>query len=252
VTAMFSKSFDARAAAVEAVEATKQALGDRLLGAALYGSAAAGDFNADHSDVNVAFVLSMLGASELEALRPLHDSWAKRRITRPLLLSKESLDRSLDVFPLEYLLIRECHETLSGEDLFRGLAIDTGELRDQIERTLRAQEMGLAWTYLAVAKTPSGASHWAARSGTAIAASASGLLHLAGEPVPAKRALVAERCASRFGVDAESLRLLVACRPGEREKVDAVKLLMSAQSILSRLIAVVEGLDRRSSTVSGG
>jgi hypothetical protein len=44
----------------------------------------------------------------------------------------------------------------------------------------------------------------------------------------------------------------VACRPGERERVEAQKLLTSAQLILSRLIAVVEGLDRRSSTVSGG
>ena len=252
MTAMFSKSFDPRVAAGEAVEATKKALGDRLLGAVLYGSAAAGDFHPDHSDVNVAFTLSTLGAPELEALRPLHGTWMKRRVTRPLLLSKESLDRSLDAFPLEYLLIRECHETLSGADHFRGLPVDPSALRDQVERTLRAQEMGLAWTYLGVARTPSGASHWAARSGTAIAASASGLLHLAGEPVPRTRGEAAEKCASRFGVDAESLRLIVACRPGERERVDAVRLLTSAQSILSRLIAVVEGLDRRSSTVSGG
>ena len=252
MTAMFSKSFDPGAAARESVDATKQALGDRLLGAVLYGSAAAGDFHPDHSDVNVAFTFRTLGAPELEALRPLHDSWSKRRVTRPLLMSRETLDRSLDVFPLEYLLIREHHETLFGEDHFRGLVIDLGELRDQVERTLRAQEMGLAWTYLAIARTPSGASHWAARSGTALAASASGLLHLAGEPVPGRRAEVAERCASRFGIDAEALRLLVACRPGEREKVEAERLLTSAQSILGRLIAVVEGLDRRSSTVSGG
>jgi predicted nucleotidyltransferase len=249
---MWSKPFDPRVAAGEAVEATRQALGDRLLGATLYGSVATGDFDPAHSDVNVAFMLATLGASELERLRPLHGAWSKRRVTRPLLLSKESLDRSIDVFPLEYLLIREHHDTLSGEDLFRGLSIDAGELRDQVERTLRAQELGLAWTYLAVARTPSGATHWAARSGTAIAASASGLLHLAGEPVPKTRAEVAERCASRFGVDAEDLRLLVACRPSERKRVDAVRLLTSAQSILSRLIAAVEALDRRSSTVSGG
>lgn len=252
MSVIWRKQFEPRVAAGEAVEATKQALGDRLLGAVLYGSAAAGDFDQGHSDVNVAFTLSALGAPELEALRPLHDRWMKRRLTRPLLLSRESLERSLDAFPLEYLLIRERHETLYGEDHFGGLSIDAGALRDQVERTLRSQEMGLAWTYLAVARTPSGASHWAGRSGTAIAASASGLLHLAGERVPVKRAEVAERCASRFGVDSESLRLLVACRPGEREKVDAVKLLTSAQSILSRLIEVVEGLDRRSSTVSGG
>lgn len=249
---IWSKNFEPKVAAREAVEATKQALGDRLLGAVLYGSAAAGEFDQGHSDVNVAFVLTTLGAPELEALRSLHDTWTKRRVMRPLLLSKESLDRSLDVFPLEYLLIRERHDTLFGEDHFRGLTIDAVALRDQVERTLRAQEMGLAWTYLAVARTPSGASHWAARSGTAIAASASGLLHLAGEPVPRTRGEAAKQCASRFGVDAEALRLLVACRPGEREKVEAERLLTSAQSILSRLIAVVEGLDRRSFTVSGG
>ena len=252
MSVIWSKQFEPRVAAREAVDATQQALGDRLLGAVLYGSAAAGEFHQRHSDVNVAFVLSTLGAPELEALRPIQGTWMRRRLTRPLLLSKETLERSLDAFPLEYLLIRERHETLFGSDHFRDLSIDAVALRDQVERTLRTQEMGLAWTYLAVARTPSGASHWAGRSGTAIAASASGLLHLAGEPVPRTRVEAAEKCASRFGVDAESLRLLVACRPGEREKVDAVKLLMSAQSILSRLIAVVEGLDRRSSTVSGG
>ena len=252
MTAMFSKAFDPRRAAGEAVEETRRALGDRLLGAVLYGSAASGEFDAAHSDVNLAFTLRELGASELELLRPLHDTWTKRRVTRPLLLSRDGLLKSIDVFPLEYLLIRERHETLHGEDHFRDLVIDPEALREEVERTLRAQELGLAWTYLAVARTPSGASHWAARSGTAIQASISGLLSLAGESVPPTRAEVAARCAARFGVDAEALRLLVACRPGERERVDAVRLLTSAQSILSRLIAVVEGLDRRSSTVSGG
>ncbi len=248
----WTRRFDPMRAAREVAEASKGALGDRLVGASLYGSVASGEFDPAHSDVNIAFVLSDLGATELETLRPLHASWAKRRVTRPLLLSRDGLLRSIDVFPLEYLLIRERHDTLVGEDVFAGLAIDSGALRDQVERTLRGQELGLAWTYLAVASTPSGASHWAARSGTAIAASASGLLHLAGEGVPRTRALVAERCATRFGVDAEALRLLVACRPGERERVDAVRLLTSAQSILSRLTAVVEGLDHPSTTVSGG
>jgi hypothetical protein len=232
---MWRRPFDGRAAAARAVSAALRAVGDRLVGATIYGSAAGGEFLPAHSDVNMAFVFSALGPEELEALRPAHRIWQRNRVVRPLLLSREGLSRSLDVFPLEYLLIRERHETLHGEDFFAHIEIDRTALRREIERVLRAQELGLNWTYIALAGTPSGARHWAGRAGTAIAASASGLLFLAGEQIPATRRELTERCAVLFGIDREALQGLIERGPDARSRIEATRLLASAQTILTRL-----------------
>jgi predicted nucleotidyltransferase len=249
---IWSRSFDPKGAALAAVEAARKAAGENLLGATLYGSAARGEFEPAHSDVNVAFVFASLAPAELERLKAVHETWTRLRVARPLLVSRETLGRSLDAFPLEYLLIRECHVPLSGENHFRDLRIETGPLRQEVERTLRAQEMGLAWTYIALANTPSGARHWAARSGTAIGASASGLLHLAGEPVPRTRAALAERCRDRFGVDEEGERLLTERRPGSAGHLEATRLLASAQRLLTKLTEAADALTRPSPSTHGG
>jgi len=239
---IWSKSFDPKGAALAATEAARKAVGDNLLGATLYGSAASGEFDPAHSDVNVAFVFRSLEPIELERLKPVHASWTTLRVARPLLVSKETLGRSLDAFPLEYLLIRECHQSLQGEEFFGNLAIERGPLRQEVERTLRAQEMGLAWTYIALAKTPSGARHWAARSGTAIGASASGLLHLSGEVIPKSRRELAERCRVRFGVDDEGVRFLTDRRPGDAGRMEATRLLGAAQRLITKLTEAAEAI----------
>ena len=239
---MWPRRFDPMEAAKAAVEAARAAAGERLVSAALYGSAARGEFDAAHSDVNVVFVFATLGAPELEALRRAHRSWVRHRVTRPLLLSRKSLQDSQDTFPLEYLLLREWHQTLHGPDLYAGLSVDRACLRSAVERLLRAQELGLAVSWVALAGTPGGARHWASQASRAIGASASGLLHLTGEPLPARRAELAERCAARFGVDREALQALLT-RDADRPRVEASRLLESARLLVERLLAEAERLD---------
>jgi len=233
-------------AARAAVEAARAATGERLLSAALYGSAARGEFDVAHSDVNVVFVFTTLGAAELEALRPAHRSWVRHRVARPLLLARKSLEDSQDTFPLEYLLLRQWHQTLHGPDLYAGLTVDRACLRSAVERLLRAQELGLAASWVALAGTPGGARHWASQASRAIGASASGLLHLIGEPLPARRADLAERCAERFGVDRDALQALLT-RDADRPRVEASRLLESARLLVERLLAEAERLDGSSS-----
>jgi hypothetical protein len=241
---MWPKPFDARQAALRAVNAARRAVGEKLRGATLYGSAVTGEFHSAHSDVNVVFVFSALGAPELAALGKAHPVWARCRVMRPLLVSEQTLRRSLDTFPLEYLLIREWRETLHGQDFFAPLNIDRGALRLEVERVLRAQELGLGLSYVALAGTRGGARRWAANASNAIAASASGLLFLAGEPIPARRRELAERCAARFGADGAAFaRLLTLREKSAKERIDAVLLLDSALKILNRLLEAAERID---------
>jgi len=190
--------------------------------------------------VNVAFVFSTLGAAELSALTHAYRTWRSARVVRPLLLSEESLRRSLDSYPLEYLLIRERHETLHGSDYFAALPLDRGVLRLQVERVLRAQELGLALSYVALAGTRGGARQWAIHASHSIAASASGLLFLAGEKVPPTNRNLADRCAASFGVDGSAFARLLTLRDSNRERVDAAELLDSALKILCQLLESAE------------
>lgn len=245
---MWPKAFDPRGAARKAVAAARRAVGEKLRGATLYGSATSAEFDSVHSDVNVALVFSSLLAPELSALSRARRAWTRCRVVRPLLLSEDTLRRSLDAFPLEYLLIRERRETVFGEDFFGPLSIDKGALRLEVERVLRAQVLGLGLSYVALAGTRGGARRWAAQASTAIAASASGLLYLSGEAIPERRRDLAERCAARFGVDAGAFARLLALREKGRERADAVELLDSAQRILSQLLESADRLSAPSPT----
>lgn len=246
---MWPKAFDPRVAARRAVEAARREAGANLLGATLYGSAASGEFHPAHSDVNIAFVFRALGTAELSALRRAYADWHRCRVIRPLLLSEGTLRQSLDAYPLEYLLIREGRETLEGTDFFGPLDLDKDALRLEVERVLRAQELGLGLSYVALAGTRGGARLWAVQASNAVAASASGLVHLYGEPVPRTRREVADRCAALFHVDGAAFTRLLTIRERKGERVEAVELLDSALNILNRLLESAERLSAPSSNV---
>jgi hypothetical protein len=239
---MWFEAFDPKAAARRAVEAARREAGANLLGATLYGSAVSGEFHPAHSDVNIAFVFATVGTKELHALQRAYGTWHRCRVIRPLLLSEESLRSSLDAYPLEYLLIREGRETLEGTDFFGPLDLDQAALRLEVERVLRAQELGLGLSYVALAGTRGGARLWAVQASNAIAASASGLVHLQGEPVPRTRRELADRCAALFGVDGAGFTRLLTIRERKREQVEAAELLDSALRILNRLLDSAERL----------
>ncbi len=121
----------------ELVERTRTAAGPNLLSAVLYGSAAAGDYVAEHSDVNLLFILRETSFAAIEALAPAMAWWGRQKHRLPLLLSAEEVLRSADVFSIEFLDMRRHYRVLWGEDLLKTLDIPMGLHRAQLEYELR-------------------------------------------------------------------------------------------------------------------
>jgi predicted nucleotidyltransferase len=96
----------------EFVERMRAAAGTNLLAAILYGSAAAGDYVADHSDVNLLCVLSETSFAAIVALAPAIEWWGKQKHREPLLMSAEDVRRSADVFSIEFLDMRRHYRVL--------------------------------------------------------------------------------------------------------------------------------------------
>src|SRR5260370_39265781 len=78
----------------EFVERMRAAAGTNLLAAILYGSAAAGDYVADFSDVDLLCVLGETSFAAIEALAPASAWWGKEKRRAPLRLSASRISPS--------------------------------------------------------------------------------------------------------------------------------------------------------------
>jgi predicted nucleotidyltransferase len=135
----------------EFVERIRGAAGTNLLAAILYGSAAAGDYIADYSDVNLLCVLQETSFSAIAGLAPVMEWWGKQKHRVPLLMGAEEMRRSADLFSIEFLDMRRHYRVLWGEDVLKTLEIPMRLHRAQLEYELSEKTILLRQGLLAAA-----------------------------------------------------------------------------------------------------
>jgi predicted nucleotidyltransferase len=124
--------------------------GDNLESLVLYGSAATADFHPQLSDINLALVLKRIDLYTLDIVKQFLRKTGGRQIKTPLLLTREYIRTSVDVFPIEFLEIKEKHRLLWGEDVFGSLEIDLKNLRHECEHELKGRLMRLRQSFIEV------------------------------------------------------------------------------------------------------
>jgi predicted nucleotidyltransferase len=137
----------------EFVERIRGAAGTNLLAAILYGSAAAGDYIADYSDVNLLCVLQETSFSAIAGLAPVMEWWGKQKHRVPLLMGAEEMRRSADLFSIEFLDMRRHYRVLWGEDVLKTLEIPMRLHRAQLEYELSEKTILLRQGLLAAGNT---------------------------------------------------------------------------------------------------
>lgn len=120
----------------EFVSRLRQTAGENLQSVILYGSAAAGDFHPEFSNVNLLCILRDTSFPGLRAIAPVVAWWTRQKHRPPLLLTHDELKRSADVFSIELLDMRERHRVLFGDDVLTGLKIPIHLHRAQLEYEL--------------------------------------------------------------------------------------------------------------------
>ncbi|HEX4003914.1 MAG TPA: nucleotidyltransferase domain-containing protein [Candidatus Acidoferrales bacterium] len=121
----------------ELLDWLKNAAATNLKAVVLYGSAVAGDFHEQISDLNILLVVEQAGSAELEKLHPIAEWWAKKGNPPPIVFTMDELVRSADVFAIELLDIKRHHRMLHGADFFDGFNVPMELHRLQVERELR-------------------------------------------------------------------------------------------------------------------
>lgn len=121
----------------------RDALGNSLGAAVLYGSAVAGEHFAGRSDYNVLVIVDKLPAGSLRVVGAATRKWVAAGNPPPLIFTMEEWRRSADVFPMEYSDILDRHDILFGDDLLQGISVAPADLRLQVEREARGKLLHL-------------------------------------------------------------------------------------------------------------
>jgi predicted nucleotidyltransferase len=208
----------------ELVTALRTCLGDNLQSVVLYGSSAAGDFVPGFSGHDVLVVVQQLGAVELRALRPTLLAWERSGNPLPQIFTRRELLDSADVFPIEFLDMRQSRRVLYGDDPLAELKIDMRHYRGQLERELKVRFELLRRRYIACGGDQQQLALLMARSVSSFLILLRAVLRLYNESVPAEKADVLAPLAEHLAFDPQPLRAVLALRtkqtlpePGELE-----------------------------------
>lgn len=122
---------------VEFVNKLRETAGANLESVILFGSAVAGDFHPEYSNLNLLCILRDTAFAALMPLVPAVKWWDRQKQPTPLFMTRDEISRSTDVFTIEFLDIREHHRVIFGEDVFQDLTLPLNLHRVQVEYELR-------------------------------------------------------------------------------------------------------------------
>ena len=101
------------------------------------GSAVTKDFHPKYSDINTLLVVKEIKVPLFDFIATLGKRYGKKRVRAPLIMTRDYIDRSLEVFPLEFLEMKLIHQLVYGEDVLKNISIGKADVRLQCERDLK-------------------------------------------------------------------------------------------------------------------
>jgi predicted nucleotidyltransferase len=201
----------------------------------LYGSAAAGDFVSEHSDVNLLCVLDNTSYASIEALAPVVEWWGKQGHHVPLVMGLNEMRRSADIFSIEFLDMRRHYHVLWGQDVLKALEIPMRWHRLQVEYELREKTILLRERLLAVAGKNEAKWELLLRSVPAFGTLFRHALIALGDSTAASKREAAAALSGKLGIDTAIFKELLDIREHKAERKAA-----NVDALFSRYLRLVE------------
>jgi len=211
------------------------AAGANLESVLLFGSAVAGDFHTEFSNVNLFCVIRDSSFQSLQRLAPAVKWWDAQKQPAPLFMTREEIERSTDVFTIELMDIKQHHRVLFGDDVLQSLTIPTKLHRIQVEYEL-GEKLALLRQHLLLA-SGNDARMWELllRSVSSFATLFRHALMVLGHDSPVGKREAIQKLSAQIGFDASAfLQVLdVRERKADRKKFDVA-------DVFSRYLAALE------------
>lgn len=219
----------------EFVSRLHDAAGPNLESVILFGSAVAGDFHPEFSNINLLCVIRDSSYAALQALAPAAKWWHAQKQPPPLFMTKDEIDNSADVFTIELLDIKQHHRVLFGADALRGLSIPANLHRVQVEYELREKLTLLRQHLLLAAGDESRMWDLLLRSVSSFATLFRHALIVLGHHTPVGKRNVIQALANQIRFDPSGILQVLDVREGKAERKQ-----FNAADVFSRYLSALE------------
>ena len=225
------------------VQRLQACCGENLVSVVLYGSAAREDFHETYSDVNLLVVVQQLNSSAMQAIAPVITWWVHdEKLHPPMLMTRQELEESADVFAIELLDIKTTHRTLAGEDVVMAIEVPMNLHRIEVEHELRTTLLRLRQHLLLARENTDELRAVLAKSISSVVTLLRHALIALGEDTPHAKAKLLEQAGEVFGFDSQPLRSILELRNDPNQPRSVLELYHAYLSAIGR---VVHELDHR-------
>jgi predicted nucleotidyltransferase len=184
---------------------------DNFISAVLYGSASSGEFIEKRSNLNLLVILKNADLGNLKKASSLINKW-RFRLINPLFFSEEYIRSSTDVFPIEFLDMKENYRVLTGRDILKDISIDTKNLRFQCEQELKVKLIALRQFYLRKSEDKPGLCVFLFKSFTSVMHILRNILRIKGKAPPYLKQDIIKSIALEFQIDVGSWEKILAAK----------------------------------------
>src|ERR1700733_1800234 len=219
----------------EFVERLRVAAGSNLESVVLFGSAVAGDFHPEFSNVNLFCVIRDSSFAALQSLAPAVKWWNAQKQPPPLFMTRDEIEHSTDVFTIELLDMQQHHRVLFGEDVVQGLSIPGSLHRLQVEYELREKLALLRQHLLLASGNDSRMWELLLRSVSSFATLFRHALIVLGHDAPVGKREAVEALSKRIGFDASGILQVLDVRERESDRKK-----FNVTDVFSRSLAALE------------
>jgi len=224
------------------VSRLRDAAGANLESVILFGSAVAGDFHPEFSNVNLFCVIRDGSFAALQALAPAVKWWDGQKQPPPLFMTRDEIKRSTDVFTIELMDIKEHHRVLFGEDVLQDLTIPKKLHRVQVEYEL-GEKLALLRQHLLLA-SGNDSRMWELllRSVSSFATLFRHTLMVLGHEAPVGKREAMQALSKQIGSDASAFLQVLDVREkkADRKKFDVADVFSRYLATLERVTAAVD------------
>ncbi len=213
----------------------RAAAGANLESVILFGSAAAGDFHPEFSNVNLFCVIRDSSFAALQVLSPAVKWWDSQKQPPPLFMTRDEIEHSTDVFTIELLDMQQHHRVLFGEDVVKGLSIPAKLHSVQVEYEMREKLALLRQHLLLASGKDSRMWELLLRSVSSFATLFRHALIVLGHDAPVGKREAVQALSKQIGFDASGILQVLDVREGKSSRTQ-----FNVADVFSRYLTALE------------
>jgi len=199
-------------------------------------------FGTEGEPNNLLFVLRKLDFEVLETIKGFMEKDGKKLPVVPLFFTEQELKQGSDVFPLEFLDIKQPHELLYGIDIVNQISFDKKHVRRQLEFELRSKLIHLRENYIWI-KTGEDLKKLLMSAVPSLMPLFYGMLFLKNTEAPTELDSLFKEIANQYGIDITILKKIRALKD-TKVKVNDQDLQSYVNSLMILLTKLIDIIDK--------